>query len=129
METGQSLMKFEPPQDPMMVLLDNFRDAPSVDQQTDVVLHTWRVMGDAFGRSYLLGFHSGSTLRMTTPIKTFDPLTGIVTTSSGRRYRLDGPPTECREIVSAIVTHGLISSIVFTDDKSASFATQSGWSC
>lgn len=106
----------------MEITLSNYRNAPGVDAQAEVTLSTWRVFCDAHGDHVLFGFHSGGkTLRMTTPIKEFDAAAGVVTTGSGRRYILSGPPVVNPGILAAMEFYALQYSVVLEADVTGEF--------
>jgi hypothetical protein len=106
----------------MEITLSNYRNAPGVDAQAEVTLTTWSVFRDALGDNVLFGFHNGGkTIRMTTPIKEFDSAEMVVTTSSGRRYQLSGPPVIDAEILAAMAVYALQYSVILDADVTEEF--------
>ena len=80
-----------------MVIVDcilcHHRDAPSVESQPTVAIRSWQVVTTADGEARLAGvLENGYTWRVTSPLVVFNPSTRCITTSSGRRYELNGPP-------------------------------------
>lgn len=89
----------------------NDRDAPTVDEQPQVEVDSWRLLRAPEGTLHLVTLRAlseqGGTVRVTTPITVVDQEAGIVTTSSGRRYTLMGPP-EDRHIERELLLTGAI---------------------
>ena len=110
----------------MAAILSNLRNAPSVEAQAEMTLTTWRVFRTAGDKDLLFGFHSGLTLRMTTPITGFEVAAALVTTSSGRRYTLSGPPTRNAEILAAMAVYALGHSVVCAEDVTGEFWSGDG---
>lgn len=64
-----------------------------VDKQAQVTLERWRVRETAGGKRYFVGYCvETQTGLVSTVIRSFDIVTGLGTTSSGRRYLLSGWP-------------------------------------
>ena len=75
------------------LLLVNHRPAPTVEMQPTAVIRRWQVVKPTFGEALLVGvLPNGFTWRVTTPIVAFCASARCVTTRSGRRYELSGPP-------------------------------------
>lgn len=63
------------------------------DVQTQVTLERWRVRETARGERYFVGFCIESQAgRVSTAIRSFDVVSGVGITASGRRYLLSGWP-------------------------------------
>lgn len=111
----------------MSITLANLRDAPAVDDQSAVILTTWRVFRTASEKDYLFGFHSaGQTLRVTTPVKHFDDAAGVVMTASGRRYLLSGPPVVDAEILAGMTLYAMRCSFVLVADVTEEYWSGAG---
>jgi hypothetical protein len=74
------------------VLFLNERDAPSVEQQPRVNVHSWRAVKAMTGALHLSIHLGGITLRITSPVATILLPEAIAVTSSGRAYWLNCPP-------------------------------------
>ena len=70
----------------------NERDAPSVAEQSIVQTKSWRIVETVAGDRHLLVILDSGSLRVTSATTSFDAAPAVVTTSSGRKYALDGPP-------------------------------------
>jgi len=70
----------------------NARDAPAVDDQPRVAVASWCVVLGASGDRHLLAFLESGSLRITSALASFCPVRFELTTQSGRRYELLGPP-------------------------------------
>lgn len=99
--------------------------APSVEQQPEVHLENWcvaRVGPDRFGHKFfaLVGVPvETDRIRMTTDVKTFDPVERTAVTLSGRTYRLVGDerpaephPDTWRMIRQYCYNHGIPHEVV-----------------
>lgn len=75
------------------VFLLNYRSAPSVLAQPTVDIRRWQIVKTTLGEMLLVGVLSNRfTWRVTTAIVAFCATTHWVTTQSGRKYELVGPP-------------------------------------
>ena len=70
----------------------NERDAPLVSEQPIVAVNSWRVIEALNGDQHLLIILESGSLRTTSAISNFDRVATELTTRSGRRYVLLGPP-------------------------------------
>lgn len=70
----------------------NERDAPQVEVQRRLEVHSWRLLRAPSGSLHLVTLRdasqTGATVRVTSPITVVDRASGLVTTSSGRHYVL-----------------------------------------
>lgn len=89
----------------------NERDAPSVEAQPRMEVHSWRLIRTPEGRLHLATLRGLSeergTVRVTSAITAVDRQSGIVTTESGRRYALIGPPEE-RDFERSLLQGGAV---------------------
>jgi len=74
------------------------RDAPPVQAQPFMEVHSWRLIRTPAGSLHLVTLRDlteeRGTVRVTSAITAVDEQAGIVTTSSGREYALMGPAEE-----------------------------------
>ncbi len=97
----------------------NERDAPSVTEQPVVQVNSWRVVEAKNGNRHLAAVLDRGPLRTTSPIATFNPATAELTTTSGRKYELLGPP-EARQpqlalLAANVARVGLSDSVDISD--------------
>jgi len=89
----------------------NDRDASTVGEQPLVEVHSWRVLRAPERSLHLVTrtglSEQGGTVCVTSSITAVDQDAGIVTTSSGRRYLLMGPP-EDRDIQRELLREGAV---------------------
>lgn len=65
-----------------------------MDQVPEVVLGEWRILETASGARHLVGLRqSKGTVRVSSAIISIDLASRVCTTSSGRKYILDGGPS------------------------------------
>ncbi len=90
----------------------NERDAPSVEAEPLMEVHSWRVIRTPEGTLHLVTLRDlneeRGTVRVTSAITAVDREAQIVTTSSGRRYALMGPAEE-REFERDLLQGGAVS--------------------
>lgn len=68
-------------------------ETPPVSDQPSIALIRWSVKEAESGERYFVGFNvENREGRVSTAIRSFDPVTACGTTVSGRIYRLIGPP-------------------------------------
>ena len=72
----------------------NERDAPAAADQPRVEISSWRLVQAANGDRRLLAILEGGSLRVTSRIVNFDPVSVELITESNRRYRLMRPPED-----------------------------------
>ena len=72
----------------------NERDAPASADQPRVEVSSWRLVQAANGDKRLLAILEGGSLRVTSRIVNFDPVSVELITESNRRYRLMRPPED-----------------------------------
>jgi len=71
----------------------NHRPAPRVTLQPTMTIRLWMIVKTSSGEELLTGvLPTGYTWRVTTPIIDFRASARCVTTRSGRKYELGGPP-------------------------------------
>lgn len=91
------------------------RTVAPVDAQTQVTLERWRVRETARGDRYFVGFCIESQAgRVSTAIRSFDVVSGVGITSSGRRYLLSGWPcfdAEAEQIWNRLAEQHAITGI------------------
>jgi hypothetical protein len=75
----------------------NERNAPEVSDQPRVEVDSWRLVQKMNGDAHLLVLMQGQALRVTSRIAHFDAVAAVLTTESGRGYRLLSEP-EHREL-------------------------------
>jgi hypothetical protein len=75
-----------------MFMFSNERDAPPVEEQPTVAVKCWRVMQAVNGDRHLLTILESGPVRITSALCSLDPVRSELTTQSGRRYELLGPP-------------------------------------
>lgn len=84
--------------DQAAIAFANDRDAPPVDAQPTMEVHSWRLMRMPSGTLHLVTLRDLSNeqgiVRVTSAITAVDQAAGIVITSSGRQYALMGPPED-----------------------------------
>lgn len=89
----------------------NERDAPQVEAQPRVEVHSWRLLRSPSGTLHLVTLRGlseeGCTVRVTSAITAVEPAAGIVTTSSGRQYVLMCPFEE-REVERDLLQRGAV---------------------
>lgn len=85
----------------MFVFL-NERDAPPVEDQPTVAVNSWCVVQATNGDRHLVAILGSGSLRLTSALASFSPTQCELTTQSGRRYQLPGPP-ETRQPQLAIL--------------------------
>lgn len=103
----------------------NQRDAPPPEAEPSMEVHSWRVMKAPSGELHLGTLRDRQTdravVRLTSALAWFDMAARSVTTASGRRYVLIGPPEsrplECMAIRNGAAELGLAGGI----DISAQF--------
>lgn len=106
----------------------NVRDAPAAQDEPSMEVHSWRLIKAPSGELHLgtLRDHQPgrAVVRLTSALAAFDMAARAVTTASGRRYLLMGPPEnrslECMAIRNGAAQLGLAAGI----DISAQFWTQ-----
>lgn len=80
----------------MTILTANERDAPSVNEQPKMEVHSWLMLKSSTGEQHLVTLRDRDmdrgVVRLTSPIASIDNSARVVTTSSGRQYSLLGPP-------------------------------------
>lgn len=95
----------------LAITVANDRDAPTVGEQPLVEVHSWRVLRAPERSLHLVTLtglsEQGGTVRVTSAITAVDQDAGIVTTSSGRRYLLMGPP-EDRDLQRELLRNGAV---------------------
>lgn len=97
--------------EPMRIAFANERDAPDIEAQPRMLVHSWRLIRTPAGALHLvtlrdLGDEQG-TVRVTSAISAVDRGRVVVTTSSGRQYELVGLPEE-REIEREMLRAGAV---------------------
>lgn len=94
-----------------VVSLFNERNAPPVDGQPRMQVHSWRLIRTRSGTLHLVTLRDlgdeGGTVRVTSPISSIDRGRVIVTTSSGREYELMRPAEE-REVERDLLRSGAV---------------------
>jgi hypothetical protein len=106
----------------------NERDAPPPEEEPSMEMHSWRLMKAPSGELHLGTLRDRQTdravVRLTSALARFDVAARAVTTASGRRYVLIGPPEsrplECMAIRNGAAQLGLSGGI----DISAQFWDQ-----
>ena len=101
-----------------MFVLVNERDAPPVTDQPTVAVSSWCVVQTANGDRHLLAFLETGSLRITSALATFDPQLAELTTRSGRRYQLLGPPEKRQPQLGLMRTRALDSGVLEPADVS-----------
>jgi hypothetical protein len=93
------------------VLFANERDAPAVDAQPRMEVHSWRLIRVPSGELHLVTLRDltdeRGTVRVTSAIAAFDSSERVVTTSSGRQYVLTQPP-EARQFERDLLQGGAV---------------------
>jgi len=98
------------------------RDAPPVATQSRVEVRSWRLIQTPAGSYHLVMLsdqcETRATVRVTSAVVAVDPDAGVVTTSSGRQYKLIGPaeerPFERDVLAGGAVTLGLGDAVDVT---------------
>lgn len=106
----------------------NLRDAPTAQDEPSMEVHSWRLIKAPSGELHLGTLRDPqpgrAVVRLTSALVAFDMAAGAVTTASGRRYLLMGPPEsrslECMAIRNGAAQLGLAGGI----DISAQFWAQ-----
>lgn len=106
----------------------NQRDAPAAQDEPSMEVHSWRLMKASSGELHLGTLRDGqadrAVVRLTSALAGVDMAAHTVTTASGRRYVLMGPPEsrslECMTIRNGAAQLGLAGGI----DISAQFWSQ-----
>jgi hypothetical protein len=96
----------------------NHRDAPSVGDQPEVVVLSWRVLQAANGDRHLLAIVATGSLRMTSALASFNAAQCTLTTQSGRRYKLCGPPEAGQVQLGLLHVYALRSGLAEAVDVS-----------
>ncbi len=101
----------------------NERDAPPPEEEQTLQVHSWRLMKAPSGELHLGTLRDRdvdrAVVRLTSALAQFDMRAGVVTTASGRRYVLIGPPEsrplERRAIRNGAAHLGLAGGIDISD--------------
>jgi hypothetical protein len=97
--------------EPAKITFANERDAPAVEAQPRMLVHSWRLIRTPAGTLHLVTLRDVSdaqaTVRVTSPISAVARDRVVVTTSSGREYELAGPAEE-REIEREVLRAGAV---------------------
>ncbi|HEY4084125.1 MAG TPA: hypothetical protein VGM81_25830 [Burkholderiaceae bacterium] len=97
----------------------NERNAPPVADRPVVRLRSWRIIETPPGNRHVVAVLDSGSLRVTSPIQSFDLVTCTVTTTSGRRYELSAPPEAAslpRQLMMASTLRpGLIGAVDVSD--------------
>ncbi len=117
-----------PEHDDLGITFVNERDAPPPEEEPSMEVHSWRLMKAPSGELHLGTLRDRQTdrvvVRLTSALAWFDMVARAVTTASGRRYVLMGPPErrplECMAIRNGAAQLGLTGGI----DVSAQFWEQ-----
>jgi hypothetical protein len=109
-EGGSSGPSEQPSRDGGVVLaaidLRKPRIAPSVASEPMAALRAWRMVCAVSGSRHLVGLLQGTdTVRFTSPVTDVDALSRRITTSSGRVYHLDCPPTSDPVLLLSMALH------------------------
>ena len=87
----------------------NQRDAPPSEDEPSMEVHWWRLMKARSGELHLGTLRDRqagrAVVRLTSALAQFDMAARVVTTASGRRYVLIGPP-ESRPMESMAIRNG-----------------------
>lgn len=98
----------------------NDRDAPPVAEQPVVIVKSWRLFQAENGDQHPSIALDHGPLRITSPIVGFNPVSAELTTQSGRRYQLVGPPEVRRLQVEQLVAMGAHAGLIDPVDLSDS---------
>ncbi|MDG0852208.1 hypothetical protein [Roseateles puraquae] len=106
----------------------NVRDAPAAQDEPNMEVQSWRLIKAPSGELHLGTLRAPqpgrAVVRLTSALAAFDMAASAVTTASGRRYVLMGPPEsrslECMAIRNGAAQLGLAAGI----DISAQFWAQ-----
>jgi hypothetical protein len=101
-------------------MLVNERPAPTVDDQPVVQPKSWRVFESATGSRHLVAILKHGPLRVTSRIIDFDNAAAVLTTESGRRYELNGPPEDKTLERALLAANALRCGLAGASDISAS---------
>lgn len=96
----------------------NERLAPQVTDQPTVAVLSWRVMQAGNGDRHLLAFLESGSLRITSRLSGFCPVQCELTTKSGRRYHLLGPPERQQPQLVLMDEYALRSGLLDAKDVS-----------
>jgi len=96
----------------------NDRLAPNVESQPSVELQHWRILVRGNGHMHLAAQLDSGALRVTTKLQCMDVSRGIVTTESGRSYRLCAPPEEDELLRPLILLNALRNLLMISGDVS-----------
>jgi hypothetical protein len=95
----------------MRIAFANERNAPNIEAQSRMLVHSWRLIRTPAGTLHLVTLRGADdeqgTVRVTSAISAVDRGRVVVTTSSGRQYELAGPPEE-REIEREMLRAGAV---------------------
>lgn len=87
----------------------NQRDAPPPEDEPSMEVHSWRLMKARSGELHLGTLRDRqadrAVVRLTSALAQFDLAARAVTTASGRRYVLSGPP-ESRPLEAMAIRNG-----------------------
>ncbi len=82
----------------VLTVTGGVHSVPEVDAEPHITLERWCVYETQDGRQHLVGWHvEGREGRVSTSIGSVDATSRIITTMSGRRYLLAGPPGHDRD--------------------------------
>jgi hypothetical protein len=91
-----------------------------VAEEPTVWVDSWRITKTVSGDLHLHAILESGSLRITSSIVTFVPETATLTTQSGRRYELLGPPESRRLQLTMLnanaVRAGLAAAVDISDD-------------
>lgn len=102
----------------MKIQFLNHRLAPNVESQPSVELQHWRILVRGNGHMHLAAQLDLGSLRVTTKLQCMDVSRGIVTTESGRSYRLCAPPEEDELLRPLIELNALRNLLMISGDVS-----------
>jgi hypothetical protein len=95
----------------MSLTFVNERDAPDLEAQPRVLVHSWRLVRTRGGSLHLITLRDVSneqgTVRVTSAISAVEHGRVVVTTASGRKYELVGPAEE-REVEREMLRAGAV---------------------
>jgi len=97
----------------------NHRDAPAAQDEPSIEVYSWRLLKAPSGELHLGTLRDRQAdraiVRLTSALAAFDMAASAVTTASGRRYLLMGPPEsrslECMAIRNGAAQLGLAAGI------------------
>ncbi len=101
-----------------MFVFFNERQAPPVKNQPAVAVRSWCVMQAGNRDRHLLAVLESGSLRITSPLAGFCPVQCELTTESGRRYQLLGPPERQQPQLGLMHTNALRSGLLDATDVS-----------